>query len=106
LTTRGLSLKEGPHRSILHTLLVSQFLTPLGEQESDVFNQEGENKRPWLPLSATIEQALRSFDRTGLDKIAVVDLQNPDKIVGYALKVDALHHYNKALVDAHVEQNH
>ena len=31
--------------------------------------------------------------------------KKPELIVGWALKVDALHHYNQALVDAHVEQN-
>jgi chloride channel protein, CIC family len=105
LTTRGLLLNEGPHRYILQTLHVNQFMTPLDDDESDVFNREGEKERSWLPISATIEQALRSYDRTGLDRIAVIDLQNPDKIIGWALKVDALHLYNQALVDAHVEHN-
>ncbi len=105
LNTRGLFLKDGPHRYILHTLLVSQFMTPLGEDESDNFNEGDEEGRAWLPLTATIEQALRAFDRTGLDRIAVIDMKNPDKIVGWALKVDALNQYNKALVDAHLEHN-
>jgi CIC family chloride channel protein len=105
LTTRGHFLNDGPHRYILQTLQVKQFMTPLDEDESDVFNPEGEEDMPWLPISATIEQALRSFDRTGLDRIAVIDHHQPDKIAGWALKIDALHHYNQALIDAHVEHN-
>ncbi len=105
LVSRGLFLNDGPHRYILQTLQVRQFMTPLDEGEEDHFDAEGENQRSWLPASATIEQALRTFDRTGLDKIAVVDMQEPEKIVGWALKVEALHHYNQALVEAHVEHN-
>lgn len=105
LSTRGLFLNDGPHRYIMHTLRVKAFLMPLDEDESDVFNPEGEEDHPWLSISATIEQALRAFDRTGLDRIAVIDHHHPDKIAGWALKVDALHHYNQALIEAHVEHN-
>ncbi len=105
LTSRGLFLGDGPHRYILHTLKVSQFMTPLKEEEDNLFNLEDKNELPWLSISATIEQALRTFDRTGLDRIPVIDHREPDLIVGWAFKVDALHHYNQALIDAHVEQN-
>ena len=105
LTTRGLFLNDGPHKYILHTLKVEQFMTPLGEDEDDFFNKEGESERPWLPISATIEQALRSFDRTGQDRIAVIDHRYPKIIVGWARKEQALHHYNQALIDIHIEQN-
>ncbi len=105
LNTRGLFLKEGPHRYILHTLRVKQFMKPLLEGESDQFNPEEKEHPPWISISATIEQALRLFDKKGLDKLAVIDLVEPEKIVGWAYKVDALHEYNKALVGAHVEHS-
>ncbi|MCP4936230.1 MAG: chloride channel protein [bacterium] len=105
LTSRGLFLDDGPHRYISHTLKVSQFMTPLEEDDDNLFNLEEKDELPWLSISATIEQALRTFDRTGLDRIPVIDQQEPDLIVGWAFKVDALHHYNQALIDAHVEQN-
>ena len=105
LTSRGLFLNDGPHRYILHTLKVGQFMTPLEEGEDSRFNPQDEDEFPWLPLSATIEQALRAFDRTGLDRIPVIDHHQPELIAGWALKIDALHHYNQALIDAHVEHH-
>ena len=105
LTSRGRFLKDGAHRYILHNLKVRQFMTPLAKDENDKFNPEEKDEMPWLSVSATIEQALRSFDRTGLDRIPVIDLHQPDLIVGWALKVDALHHYNQALIEAHVEHS-
>ena len=105
LTTRGLFLNDGPHRYILHTLCVKQFMTPLAEGENDQYDLDEDNPTPWLPVNASIEQVLRLFDRTGLDRIAVIGHDQPTKIVGWALKVEALHHYNQALVDAHVERN-
>ncbi|MCF6198868.1 MAG: chloride channel protein [Hyphomicrobiaceae bacterium] len=103
LNTRGLFLKGGPHRYILHTLLVKQFMTPLAKGENEKFNPDNEEHPPWISVSATIEQALRLFDKKGLDKLAVIDLADPEKIVGWAYKIDALHEYNQALIDAHVE---
>jgi len=103
LNTRGLFLKGGAHRYILHTLLVKQFMTPLVKGDNDQFNPDNEEHPPWISMSATIGQALRLFDKTGLDKLAVIDLADPQKIVGWAYKIDALHEYNQALVDAHVE---
>ncbi len=105
LAARGLFLNDGPHRYILHTLKVSQFMTPLEKDQSNLFNESQEEELSWLLPSATIEQALRAFDRTGLDRIAVIDHHKPEIIVGWAFKVEALHHYNQALIDAHVEHN-
>ncbi len=105
LATRGIFLDDGPHQYILQTLTVEQFMTPLQDDESDEFNKDGEENAPWLPISATLEQALRTFDRTGLDHIPVIDTRHPGKLAGWAMKVEALDLYNQALVEAHVEHN-
>jgi CIC family chloride channel protein len=80
LNSRGLFLGDGPHRYILHTLKVNQFMTPLAEGEDDRFNPEGEEGAPWLATSANIEHALRVFDRTGEDRIAVIAMKDPEKL--------------------------
>jgi CIC family chloride channel protein len=84
---------------------VHDFMVPLKEGEDDAFTPEGADKTAWLSPDATIEQALRTFDRLGHDRIPVIDAHDPERISGWASKDDALHYFNQALIDAHVEQH-
>ena len=107
LMTRGLFFNKGPHSYILHTLKVSQFMAPLQEDEDEVLPGTDEDEEmPWLSPTASIEQALRSFDHSGLDRIPVVD-QRKDAhvIIGWATKEAALRHFNQALIESHEEHN-
>ncbi|MCB1513205.1 MAG: chloride channel protein [Hyphomicrobiaceae bacterium] len=109
LAKRGLFLQEGPHKSIMRRLVVASFMT---EQMSAAEGAEAEPRRiasdddePWLLASDTLERALRTFDRTGRARIAVVSEADQTLIIGWADRMLALNAFNKALIDAHVEEH-
>ena len=104
LSTRGLFLKAGPHKEIMRRLLVREFARPT-DPETDELVREPDDERPWLLLTDTLEAAMRAFDRSGEARIAVVDDGDPQKVIAYALYVDALHAFNQALIASHVEEH-
>jgi len=104
LTRRGLSLQEGPHREIMQRMTVAEFMTPLTAGKKRPGPQDGKLAH-WLMPGDTLERALRAFDRTGHEKIAVVSGRDETRVVGYATRVDALTAYNKALIASHVEEH-
>lgn len=104
LSTRGLFLQEGPHKEITRRLVVSGFMTPLGdEEEPDPVDPEGET--PWLLASDTVESALRMFDRSGYHRLAVVDPADTTRVVAWADHLAALNAFNQALIESHVEEH-
>lgn len=104
LASRGLFLQEGPHKHIVRSLKVRSFMIPLKENESAVLTDHGK-ELPWLTPEDSIEAALRAFDREGRHRIAVVDAADTSRLVGWAEHLDALNAYNKALIEAHVEEH-
>ncbi|MGD9827918.1 MAG: chloride channel protein [Hyphomicrobiaceae bacterium] len=104
LSSRGLSLQEGPHKEIMRKLCVRDFFVPLepGQHAPPIDADDG---TPWLLPGDTVEQALRTFDRSGLARVAVVSELDSRIVVGWADRVEALSVFNKALIDAHVEEH-
>ena len=93
----------------MRRLVVASFMT---EQMSAAEGAEAEPRRiasdddePWLLASDTLERALRTFDRTGRARIAVVSEADQTLIIGWADRMLALNAFNKALIDAHVEEH-
>lgn len=109
LAKRGLFLQEGPHKSIMRRLIVANFMTDpkpeTGDRTDEPMRISTGTDEPWLLASDTLERALRTFDRTGRARIAVVAESDHTRIVGWADRMLALNAFNKALIDAHVEQN-
>lgn len=103
LSTRGIFLQEGPHKHIVRSLKISDFMIPLADGEEEM-KPVGEDIA-WLTPNDTVEAALRAFDQTGHNRIAVVDAKDTDKLVGWAEHLDALDAFNKALIEANVEEH-
>lgn len=103
LGRRGLFLKEGPHKSIQKRKRVADFMSPVDPEAEPAFLESPED--PWLMATDTLERALREFDRSGKARIAVVSPTDQTRIIGHAERVNALNSFNKALIDAAVEEH-
>ena len=102
LSTRGLHLGGGPHRRLMRTLRVSDFVTPLTEDELAAPPEIAEDA-PRLTASDTLEASLRAFDSSGASRIAVFDPDEPDRQTGWAVYAKALAAFNTALIEANIE---
>lgn len=103
LSTRGLFLQEGPHQHIIRSLKVRDFMLP-PDPEADGEVNLGEDA-VWLTPEDTVEAALRACDLAGLHRIPVVDAEDTSRLVGWVEHLRALNAYNKALIEAHVEEH-
>ncbi len=104
LKKRGLFLHEGAHRAILRRTRVSDFMTLQGED--DDVEQLNSPQDPFLKPDDNLEHALRAFARVGGAVLPVVDPEKDgQRIIGKAQRMAALHAYNHALVEAHVEEH-
>ncbi|MEQ8824948.1 MAG: chloride channel protein [Filomicrobium sp.] len=103
LGRRGLFLQDGPHKSIQRRLRVDSFMTPKDPDAEPVHLTDPD--APWLMPTDTLERALREFDRCGEARIAVVSPTDPTEIIGYADRLKALNVFNKALIDAAIEEH-
>lgn len=103
LGRRGLFLQEGPHKSIQRRLRVDAFMTPVDPEAEPVHLED--NEAPWLMATDNLERALREFDRHGTPRIAVVSANDPTLVIGHAERLKALNLFNKALIDAAVEEH-
>ncbi|HUS95414.1 MAG TPA: chloride channel protein [Hyphomicrobiaceae bacterium] len=104
LTKRGLSLQEGPHKEIMRRLNVSDFMTPLDADEPPPIAPDPDED-PWLTPSDTLEQALRTFDRDGVTRIAVVSASDTTRVVGWADRLIAISTFNRELIQSHEEEH-
>lgn len=104
LSQRGLFLHEGRHQQIVREIRVRDILTPLSEEEA-AEPPERDDEMPLLTPEDTLAAALRAFDTASYTRIPVVDGSDTSKVLGWAEHVIALDTYNKALVDAHVEEH-
>ena len=103
LNNRGLFLQDGEHQHIVKTLLVSEFMTPLKEDE-EISNFDPDTM-PWLNSNNTIETVLRAFDKYNCHRIAIVDNINHERIIGWADHWAALEALNKKLIEIQVEEH-
>jgi CIC family chloride channel protein len=103
LEQRGIVLQEGPHRVVMKSLRVADFMQPLAEGEDEVL-PEAERE---LTLSGddTLESALRSFDNSGAERIPVVHPADRSKKIGWASQVRALARFNKELIASSLEES-
>ncbi len=100
LNNRGLFLQDGPHQNIVHVISVRDLMTPLGEEDTGEMASDAPRLRP----SDTLRDALRAFNESGVSRIGVVE-QASGKQVGWVSHFNTLTAYNKALIEAHVEEH-
>jgi len=104
LAMRGLFLQEGPHKSIVQSLRVRDFMSALEDDETpDPPEIEGEVA--WLGANDTIETALQAYDAAGETRIIVVEGTHDMTPIGWAEQVAALNVLNAALIEAHEEHH-
>ena len=102
---RGIFLTEGPSRHVPRTRRVRDFMTEAGEEDAERAH-DPESDGPALKPNDTLEAALRAFDSSGHERLAVIDPDQPDRIAGWASQVHALRFFNRALVAASEEEHH
>jgi len=103
LESRGIVLHEGPHRTVMKDMRVSDIMRPLQDGDPVVL-PEGERERA-LQADETLETALRAFDTLGAERLPVVETHDRSKILGWASQARALSAFNKALIAASVEEH-
>lgn len=103
LETRGIVLHEGPHRTIMKDLRVSDIMRPLGADEPAALPEKDRERA--IPADETLETALRAFDTLGADALPVVDPYDRGRIVGWISQTYALRAFNKELIAASVEEH-
>ncbi len=104
LSTRGIFLKDGPHKHIMRSLKVSEFMLPAESHISESL-EDFEEEGAWLTPEDTVESALRAFDRTGHIRLPVMESQDTGKLAGWAEHLDALNTFNAALIEASEEEH-
>ena len=101
LETRGVVIAEGPHRYFLKTVPVSSFMAAL-EGPASLADAADPRK---VRANDTLETALRVFNETGADALAVVDPRERRTVIGTVSHVAALRAYNRRLVETSVEEH-
>lgn len=103
LEMRGLFLQDGPHRHMMKTKRVVDFMVPL---EADEISTKLRDESPRLRPTDTLESALRLFDSGTDSTLPVVDEIDDKTVIGWANQVEALSYCNEALVEAIDEEHH
>ncbi len=102
LATRGLHLDEGPHRAIMRTVQVRDFMIPREKGEKAVVPEEYAD-RPTLHRDDSLEKALRTFGRGSYTRLPVVD--RGGRLAGWADHARAMEVFNEKLIEASVEEH-
>lgn len=106
LEMRGLFFRDGPHKYVMRSNKVKDFMSHLEQDAEPVFlNKQNEEEPVFLQDTDSLETALRLFDDSGLPDLPVVDTKKDNLIIGHATQVRALSHFNKALVEASEEEH-
>ncbi|MEP3280362.1 MAG: chloride channel protein [Stappiaceae bacterium] len=103
LESRGYIMQDGAHRWLVRTVHVSNFMRPIEDTEPSHIAPDDDCPR--LRQSDTLEAALRLFDSAGEERLPVVSDTDEYQVVGWASHVHALSNFNKALIDANVEEH-
>lgn len=99
LSRRGYDLSEGPQGVILQTIRVRDVMekmppgNPLPEEAGR------------LDAQHSLGEALAELERREEVGLPVVSARAPETVIGYLSRVKALHAYNRALIDSHVEHH-
>ncbi len=88
----------------MRTLRVSDFVTPLSDEELAQPPEVAEDA-PRLKSNDTLEASLRAFDASGATRIAVFDPADPARQTGWAVYARALATFNTALIEANIEEH-
>ncbi len=106
LEMRGLFFRDGPHKYVMRSNKVKDFMTGL-EQDADPVYLSGheDEEAVFLQETDSLEAALRMFDDSGLPDLPVVDSKRNNMIIGHATQINALSHFNMALVAASEEEH-
>ena len=102
LATRGLDLNEGPHRAIMRTLKVGDFMIPREKGTSTKVPEEFAD-RPLLRKDDTLRKALRAFGKGSYTRLAVVD--RGGRLMGWADHGRAMEAFNDKLIEISVEEH-
>ncbi|MCP4386159.1 MAG: chloride channel protein [Hyphomicrobiales bacterium] len=103
LESRGYVIQHGPHLAVMKQIAVADFMVRTGESDDTVLPEA--DRETVLHSTDSLETALRIFDSSGAERIPVVSPTDQDRIVGWATQVAALARYNKALIEASVEEH-
>jgi CIC family chloride channel protein len=104
LEMRGLFDHEGPHRALMRTKKVMDFMNvpdPAGERE----RIDPTRNTPTLKPSDSLGHALRLFDQGGHQRLPVIDEHDHDVIICWAEQMKAVRYFNDALIAASVEEH-
>ncbi|MEL6921620.1 MAG: chloride channel protein, partial [Pseudomonadota bacterium] len=104
LEMRGLFDHEGPHRQLMRTKMVMDFMD-LPEEGREGERLDEERNKPILKPNDSLELALRLFDSGGHQRLPVVDPRDDTLIIAWATQMRALQYFNKALIAASVEEH-
>lgn len=102
LERRGIYLQDGPHRYLMRSIIVRDFMDVV---EPEATAPTPDANKPQLSPFDSLETALKLFDATDDLRIVVTDPRNRERVLGTASRVKALGRFNKALVDATVEEH-
>ncbi|MEM1103338.1 MAG: chloride channel protein [Pseudomonadota bacterium] len=100
LADRGYDLSEGPQGVILQTLRVRDLMTAMPEGDEPL-----PEDAPRTTAAATLETALAQMSELSEDGLPVVESAENPRIIGYLSHRRALAAYNKALLDAYIEEH-
>ncbi len=104
LELRGLFLRDGPHKYLMRTTKVRDFMRPAEETANFEILSDEEAETALKPTD-NLEKALRAFDDGAYQQLPVVEENAPKRVVGWATQVRALARFNKALVDVSEEEH-
>ncbi len=102
LKMRGIQVQDGPHRHLMRTKRVCDFMIALEPNEPPPVLEE--NART-LSKFQTLESALTTFDNYNEFRLAVVDNEKPPNVIGWANHIHALRYLNTALVET-IDEEH
>lgn len=104
LEMRGLFIHDGPHRTVTTTTRVMDFMDVNDpDAEPEYFDVNSET--PTLKSTDTLELSLRIFDNSGRAHLPVINETDDGRIIAWVSHVKALSYFNRALVDASVEEH-
>ncbi|MEN0088315.1 MAG: chloride channel protein [Pseudomonadota bacterium] len=106
LESRGLFVHDGPHKYLVKRTRVREFMR-LQENEEDAqpVVYDPDVGTPFLVPTDTLEKALRLFDGGGHTALPVLENGSSETIIGWADQTRALAFFNRALIDASVEEH-
>ncbi|MEM1365842.1 MAG: chloride channel protein [Pseudomonadota bacterium] len=106
LESRGLFVHDGPHKYLVKRTRVREFMRAHETQEgTEPAVYDSELGTPFLVPNDTLEKALRLFDGGGHTALPVLENAQSESIIGWADQTRALAFFNRALIDASVEEH-